>query len=437
MYDTADIIGGMMRSLRDDVQRCLVRTGAEMAISPDGEHITVLPEFYRLKGEPEEEAGGLGAVIGQPVSGVIESWLLRGDYGVVIHEFAHAIENLCFREDERRQWNRFYYKARRDGLFPDAYGMIDEDEFFAEFTQSYFNRPNDIQWRWDIEDDELTRQKLSGDHPEIFIFLKGIYEGWEVGSFLGPSLGLQQDRETLIALYESTDGPNWTNNWNWLSDEPLWHWLGVTSDRYGRVTRIQLSGNGLTGELPPELGELTNLTSLSLGENRLSGELPSELGNLTNLEDLLLGKNQLSGEIPPELGKLANLTRLYIQDNRLTGELPSELGELSKLTLLSLWGNRLSGELPSELGSLTNLEGLFLWENQLSGEIPPELGNLVKLESLYLLENDLSGQIPFELADLPNLNDLQLSGNSLSGCIPQGLRDVPYNDLAWLGLPSC
>ncbi len=75
----------------------------------------------------------------------------------------------------------------------------------------------------------------------------------------------------------------------------------------------------MTGEIPPELGNLANLTELALGENQLSGEIPPELDNLANLEFLDLGENQLSGEIPPELDNLANLRWLDLGQNRLGG----------------------------------------------------------------------------------------------------------------------
>ena len=39
----------------------------------------------------------------------------------------------------------------------------------------------------------------------------------------------------------------------------------------------------------------------------MSGEIPAELGSLSNLERLSLGNNDLSGEIPAELGSLSNL----------------------------------------------------------------------------------------------------------------------------------
>jgi len=88
---------------------------------------------------------------------------------------------------------------------------------------------------------------------------------------------------------------------------------------------INLYNEGLTGPIPPEFGNLTNLTSLSLGNNQLSGEIPPEIGNLTNLTYLGLWHNQLSGEIPSEIGNLTNLTELYFSYNQLSGEIPEQV----------------------------------------------------------------------------------------------------------------
>ena len=72
------------------------------------------------------------------------------------------------------------------------------------------------------------------------------------------------DRAALIALYNATEGGSWTTRTNWLSGRPLDEWHGVTTDGGGRVTALDLYENGLTGEIPPELGGLSNLRQLVL-----------------------------------------------------------------------------------------------------------------------------------------------------------------------------
>ena len=159
---------------------------------------------------------------------------------------------------------------------------------------------------------------------------------------------VETDREALVALYNATDGENWNQSDNWLSDAPLGEWKGVlTDDR--RVVVLYLGDNGLTGEIPPELGSLSNLTALYLDTNALSGEIPPELGSLSNLTDLSLHGNDLSGAIPAELGSLSNLAELDLRNNALSGAIPAELGSLSNLTNLRLLSNDLSGCVPSSL----------------------------------------------------------------------------------------
>ena len=269
------------------------------------------------------------------------------------------------------------------------------------------------------------------------------------------------DRAALVALYNATGGANWGRNRNWLSNAPMGAWHGVTTDSDGRVTHLhldlnQLTGaipaelgdltnlgglslylNQLTGAIPAELGDLTNLTHLDLYNNQLTGAIPAELGDLTNLGGLSLYLNQLTGAIPAELGDLTNLTHLDLYNNQLTGAIPAELGDLTNLKGLGLYDNRLTGEIPAELGDLTNLEYLYLFNNQLTGEIPAELGDLTNLEYLYLLNNQLTGEIPAELGNLTSLWWLYLRGNQLTGCIPEGLRNIRVNDFGQLGLPFC
>ena len=232
------------------------------------------------------------------------------------------------------------------------------------------------------------------------------------------------DRAALVALYNATDGANWTNSANWLSDAPLGEWYGVTTDAGGNVTRLRLTKNNLVGMIPAELSNLTNLEWLFLNDNQLTGKIPAELGNIANLQTLSLGENQLSGRIPAELGNLSNLGALILYKNQLTDEIPAELGSLANLGFLSLNGNQLTDEIPAELGSLANLLILSLHDNQLTGKIPTDLCNLYSLDGLYLSDNQLTGEIPAELGNLATLQQLHLSNNQLTGTIPAELGNL-------------
>ena len=252
-----------------------------------------------------------------------------------------------------------------------------------------------------------------------------------IGKAVGEAASLSSDRDALVALYNATDGPNWTNSTNWLSDKPLgdWHGVLVYNDR---VTGLLLSENNLRGEIPTKLAQLTNLGILELGWNQVTGTIPIELGQLTSLTRLNLDNNQLTGTIPTELTQLANLEYLGLSENRLTGPIPSELAQLTNLTGLILASNQLTGMIPKELGQLINLTGLNLGENQLTGTIPKELGQLVNLTGLYLYTNQLTGAIPAELGKLTSLTALRLGYNQLMGAIPAELGQL--TKLTYLGL---
>ena len=162
------------------------------------------------------------------------------------------------------------------------------------------------------------------------------------------------DRAILMVFYRATGGGSaWTGN-NWGSDQSIGTWQGVTTNAEGRVTRLVLNNNDLSGSIPAALGQLTKLEQLNLSANQLSGSIPSELGQLTNLTDLRLGRNYLSGPIPSALGNLTNLKRLILYINELSGSISSELGQLTDLTDLRLSAN----------GQLTNLTYLTLSSNR-------------------------------------------------------------------------
>jgi Leucine-rich repeat (LRR) protein len=173
-------------------------------------------------------------------------------------------------------------------------------------------------------------------------------------------------------------------------------------------TQLFLSGLGLT-ELPPEIGNLSNLQGLYLGNNRLSN-LPPEIGNLSNLIALYLNNNQLS-HIPNEIDSLINLRELILDYNQLSN-IPSYIGKLINLSSLGLSNNQLSS-LPPEIGSLINLNTIYLSNNQLSS-LPPEIGSLNNLCWLFLENNQLQ-YLPIELSRIESLRGI-LHGN-VNDCV--------------------
>ncbi len=278
-----------------------------------------------------------------------------------------------------------------------------------------------VQFSWESSGVAIATVDASGLVTGVAVGAATITASAGSGQGTAEITVMDLERAALVALYEATDGPNWVNSENWLTDAPLADWFGVETNREGRVVTLAISywdfqteqwiSNGVSGPIPPELGNLANLEHLYLHENDLTGPIPPELGNLANLEHLYLHENDLTGPIPPELGNLANLERLFLHENDLTGPIPTELGRLTDLESLNLGGNDLSGPIPTELGRLTDLELLSLGSNDLSGPIPPELGELASLTWLSLRSNDLTGPIPRSLLDLARLTRFYFRGN--------------------------
>ncbi len=198
---------------------------------------------------------------------------------------------------------------------------------------------------------------------------------------------LALEREVLTVFFNATGGPEWSDSRNWLSEEPVENWHGVTTDRNGNVASLELASNNLTGEIPVELGNLSGLTTLALLENNLTGAIPAELGKLSNLRVVALSNNNLIRNIPSELGDLVNLELLRLEVNRLSGPIPPALGNLPYLTDLLLEANQLSGPVPREMGNLYNLRLLGLSDNLLTGEIPESFAGLKNLNIFWFDQN--------------------------------------------------
>ena len=108
---------------------------------------------------------------------------------------------------------------------------------------------------------------------------------------------------------------------------------------------VLLYTEGLTTPIPPEIGNLTNLTRIQIDDNSLGGEIPAEIGNLTKLQFLRLHWCELSGSIPETINNLTDLSFLNLSVNQLSGAIPESICDLdldfSNSDIVGLYSNQL------------------------------------------------------------------------------------------------
>ncbi len=274
------------------------------------------------------------------------------------------------------------------------------------------------------------------------------------------------EKNALIALYNSTEGINWSYPWDLTSH--IENWQGVTLNNEGRITSLFLDHSNLKGILPEEICTLTELESLSLQYNALTGSIPATIANLSKLKIFLLNNTFIGGTIPSGLFEiqtleylsfgdkftgslsgienLTNLETIIIYNNSITEipesfwtissleyvfitafeepwikvSFPNSIGQLTSLKKLHLWGNQ-TQPIPEDFSTLTNLESL--WLRGFDAEpIPQNIGNLINLTELRLSDG-FSGNIPNSIGNLTKLKTLQMNNNQLTS-IPEEIGDL-------------
>ncbi len=173
-------------------------------------------------------------------------------------------------------------------------------------------RGNDNIIRLEVDANESETERIEdiyikvGDNdPLSFIFAQA---GKNAPSF-------EEQKEALVALYNSTGGNHWKNHNNWLSDMPINNWYGVNNS-YGDsiignyIVDVNLQDNRLIGEIPSKLSRLANAFMpasvgswyggvLSLSTNGLYGKIPDDLRNAPTWSergwDILMQNPYLSG----------------------------------------------------------------------------------------------------------------------------------------------
>nr|GMC82454.1 MDIS1-interacting receptor like kinase 2-like [Ipomoea batatas] len=179
---------------------------------------------------------------------------------------------------------------------------------------------------------------------------------------------------------------------------------------------------------------------MKISNNRISGKLPTNLYNASQLVLLDVSSNELVGMIPKSLEKLVSLTILKLDNNKFSGNISLGIGKLPWLSIFNIAANSFAGLIPEHFESFQRLIDLNLSRNMFVGNVPYGMGNMKLLESLDLSHNALSGQIPQQFEGLTSLQMMNLSHNNLSGYIPSTIAqclgllsvDVSYNQLEGL-----
>mmetsp|Transcript_1969 Transcript_1969/g.4240 ORF Transcript_1969/g.4240 Transcript_1969/m.4240 type:complete len:571 (-) Transcript_1969:122-1834(-) len=285
--------------------------------------------------------------------------------------------------------------------------------------------------------------------------------------------------------------PGWYSSRGWLgsAETVCSDWHGLTCDDQGRILKIELDTNGLTGAFPPEvallhetlntidlynnmvhnvgdegnnfLGELTNLEYLYLGTTNFDySGIPSALGKLTALKELDVSYTLYFGTLNgAAFAALSNLRYLVIDGNAYNSPLPSELIQLPQLEYMyagfsfledsldfipsmpkirELWVDDnpgLKGTIPSAFGNLATLASFSASNCGIMGTIPTEIGSMSSMVQMWVNNNQLTGEIPSEIGNLPTLTILNLQSNDLVGEMSSAIcnRRRPFGRLDELG----
>ncbi|KAJ9555563.1 hypothetical protein OSB04_010177 [Centaurea solstitialis] len=168
---------------------------------------------------------------------------------------------------------------------------------------------------------DLSKNKLNGTIPSCLNNLTAMVEKG--------LLSHEQTQHYYSPAYTSidSDGRNIGDDYSNYGDYAMIEWQGYEREfqsvNLGLLRSIDLSSNGLAGEIPDELTDLHEILSVNLSGNSLRGEIPRKIGELRSLLVLDLSRNGLSGGMPLSMSVMTSLGYLDVSDNKLSGRIPS------------------------------------------------------------------------------------------------------------------
>ncbi|XP_035227466.1 leucine-rich repeat-containing protein 57-like [Stegodyphus dumicola] len=173
----------------------------------------------------------------------------------------------------------------------------------------------------------------------------------------------------------------------------------------GVLRTLDLSNNKI-GNIPPSIGQFTNLKNLSASQIRITS-LPEEIGTLKKLETVNFSMNELTS-LPSSFAQLVNLRTINLSKNKFT-ELPSVFSNMKRLELLDMSHNKLV-EVPDHVKEISAIE-INLNQNQIA-VLSEAIAECTKLKVLRLEENCLQLQaVPEKILTDSQISLLAIDGN--------------------------
>ena len=257
------------------------------------------------------------------------------------------------------------------------------------------------------------------------------------------------ERDSLEAIYNATNGQNWTNNGGWM-DGTVDHcqWYGISCDADGFVTGIDLRDNNLAGQFPVYtrnvnsdenhilnnfweltkigLANLYELKTLDLAENKLTGTIEYRpLYNLRVLASFDVSRNQLSGVVDAQVAPSIKYADFSNNDfTSMRRFVQYKVSSFQSLRFFNMSNNIIQQNATDLLEIIPpNIEEFVASNNQISGSLPDSLDILPMLRQFNMASNSLSGDLPGFISSFATLQELDLSNQTkgFKGPIPENL----------------
>ncbi|GBM45560.1 Leucine-rich repeat-containing protein 57 [Araneus ventricosus] len=172
------------------------------------------------------------------------------------------------------------------------------------------------------------------------------------------------------------------------------------------VLRTLDISNNKIGNLPPTIGNFTNLKNLTACQIRIAS-LPEEIGTLKKLESINFSNNELTS-LPASFVQLVNLRTINLSHNKIANLQPV-FTNMKKLELLDMSYNKLV-EVPDHVREVAAIEINFN-QNQIS-VLSEAIAECNRLKVLRVEENCLQlSAVPEKILTDSQISLLAIEGN--------------------------